>query len=185
MPNYYLSIRRIFPVVLAFISISTGLFTSASALASNGEVDIIGNIVSNTCNISINDRNKTVYMGVVSSKQFEHGTTTAFPKPFTLTLVDCGPAASAMTVGFQGPEDPNRHDLLAIDTGSGAATGLGIALLDSNKVQIPINTRTVPYAVQPNADIMVLHFYAQYTANGTPVKAGGADATATFDFIYD
>lgn len=173
------------PAILLLAALSFGLSLSGSARASSGEINITGNIVSNTCNISVDDREKTVDMGVVSSKQFLDGSTTAFPKGFTLTLVDCGPAASAMTVGFQGTEDSSRHDLLAIDTGGGSATGMGIALLDDNKNQIPINTRTTRYAIEPDAQKMVLQFYAQYTANGTAVKAGAANAMATFDFIYD
>lgn len=173
------------PAAVILITLACGLASSDGARASSGEINITGNIVSNTCNISVDDRDKTVHMGTVSSKQFMDGNTTAFPKAFTLTLVDCGPAASAMTVGFQGTEDSNRHDLLAIDTGDNAAAGMGIALLDNNKNQIPINTRTSRYAIEPDAQKMVLQFYAQYTANGAAVKAGAANAVATFDFVYD
>ncbi|WP_234262398.1 fimbrial protein [Klebsiella aerogenes] len=180
MRYFHHTVRCVVPAVTMVF-----LLGSSPVKASSGEVNITGNIVSNTCNVSLDDRDKTVQMGVVSAKQFEDGNTTASLRPFTLTLVDCGPAASAMTVGFQGPEDQNRHDLLAIDAGDTAATGLGIALLNSDKAQIPINSRTPPYTLQPGTDTMVLQFYAQYTANGTAVKAGPANATATFDFVYD
>ncbi|ENZ7484583.1 fimbrial protein [Klebsiella aerogenes] len=178
--------RSIYHVLLVTAAvIFSGLSLLNSAQASNGQINVTGNIVANTCNISIDDRNKTVNMGTVSSKQFLDGTTTAFPKEFTISLVDCGPAASGMTVGFHGAEDTNRHDLLALDTDSASASGMAIALLDANKTPIPINTRTSTYGINANADLMVLHFFAQYTANGASVSAGKANAMATFDFIYD
>lgn len=180
MHYFHRMVRCVVPAVMTVY-----LLGSSHVKASSGEVNITGNIVSNTCNVSLDDRNKTVRMGVVSAKQFQDGNKTASLQPFTLTLVDCGPAASAMTVGFQGQEDQNRHDLLAIDAGDAAATGLGIALLNGDKAQIPINTRTSRYTIEPDAQKMVLQFYAQYTANGTAVNAGVANAVATFDFIYD
>lgn len=173
------------PAVLVVMALAGGLMMPDMAQASSGEVNVTGNIVTNTCNIFLHDKYKEVNMGTVSTKQFIHGTTTAFPKAFTLTLVDCGPAATGMTVGFYGREDASRNDLLAINDNAGAATGMGIALLDENKTQIPINTRTPTYIVEPNADVMVLHFYAQYTADGAAVSAGRANATATFNFWYD
>ncbi|MCU6317027.1 fimbrial protein [Klebsiella aerogenes] len=178
--------RRIYHALLfATGSLLGGLALSGVAQAADGQINVTGNIVANTCNISIDDRNKTVNMGTVSSKQFLHGSTTAFPKEFTLSLVDCGPAAEGMTIGFHGAQDANRHDLLALDSDSAGASGIGIALLDANKAPIPINTQTSTYPLQANTDLMVLHFFAQYTANGASVAAGKANATATFDFIYD
>lgn len=176
---------RVCASALLLCALVIGSVVSGRAQASNGQVNITGNIVSNTCEISVDDRNKTVDMGSVSAKQFTKGSTTALPKAFTLSLVNCGPTAEGMTVGFQGAEDAFRHDLLALDNDGTSATGMGIAILDGNQAPVPVNTRTSTYSVQPNANLIVLRFYAQYTANGDEVRAGKANATATFDFIYD
>ncbi len=161
------------------------LFSGGMAHASSGEINVTGNIVSNTCSVSLEDRDKTVKMGTVSSKAFLHGMMASPPTVFTLNLIDCGPAASAVSVVFQGTEDANRHDLLALDSGDTAAGGVGIAILDNNKTPLPINTSSSDYVIPPDAGRITLNFYAQYLANGATVSAGAANATATFSLIYE
>ncbi len=157
---------------------------SAGVFSSSGEVHVSGNIVTNTCNVSVNDQSKIIDMGAVSNRQFIDGNTTAFPKAFTLSLVDCGPLASGVSVTFQGTVDSNNSQLLSLDAQDNRALGVAIALLDSAKHRIPLNTPTEYYKIEPSENLLTLHFYAQYTANGAPVNAGKANATATFNLMY-
>lgn len=164
---------------------ATAFIPGVASATSTGEVDITGNILANSCDVSVDDRDKRVDMGSEAAKQFKYGSGATRMVPFTITLVDCGPAVTGLRIIFQGPADQNRPDLLALDAGAGAATGIGIALFDGNKVQIPVNTQSEPYSVEPGTDSIPLQYYAQYTANGASIVAGQADSFAVFDFEYD
>ena len=153
---------------------AVGVFATGAA-AHDGQVNITGTIQGNTCIVDTDSKNMTVDMGTVASKQFyEAGVTTA-ARPFTIKLVKCGDAASAVGVTFHGTLDGKDNRL---------ATGMGIALLDLNRQLIPLNTESIEYPLTPGAQTVTLDFYAQYMANGATVTSGRANATATFVLNY-
>ncbi|MDK9604844.1 fimbrial protein [Lelliottia wanjuensis] len=162
----------------------TLLLWAATACAHDGTVNIDGTILNNTCTISSESKNITVPMGMVASKQFYKAGDTTNPIQFSINLENCGSAVSGVDVTFTGATDTANKDLLAIDTGTGNATGLGIALLDQNKTLIPISEPSKQYALTPDAKSVSLVFFAQYTATGAKVSAGVANATATFTLNY-
>jgi type 1 fimbria pilin len=169
-------------IFFIMILITAGL-NLCNAQASDGDINITGNIIANTCTVSPDDKDKGVDMGKVASKQFADGATVVPPVSFTLSLVDCGTAVSGVSVSFQGTQDTNNADLLALDTGG--ATGIGIAILDRNQALIPMNTQTKSIPIDASAETAVLQFYAQYTADGAAILSGAANASATFNLVYD
>jgi type 1 fimbria pilin len=159
--------------------------STAFAVTTHGQVNISGNILSNSCAVSVGDINKTVNLGGVASKQFTGVGTSGGPYPFNITLEDCGPKASGVAITFSGVADSANNQLLATDNIAGAATGVAIGILDyASKALIPINTASPIYTLTPNQTSAVLHFYARYTAVADSVTAGTANATATFQMNY-
>ena len=155
-----------------------------TAIAHDGQINITGTIQSNTCIVDTDSENMTVDMGNVASKQFYQAGATAAAQSFVIKLVKCGDAASGVNVTFNGIVDSHDSRLLAIDGGSTAATGMGIAILDLNRQIVPLNTQSVKYPLTPGLQSVNLSFFAEYMANGDKVKAGDANATATFILNY-
>lgn len=160
------------------------LSASAQVKASDGQINITGSINSNTCIVDSDSENMTVDMGNVASKQFYRAGATAAAQLFVIKLVKCGGTASGVSVTFNGTLDRRDSRLLAIDGGSAAATGMGIAILDLNRQIVPLNTKSVKYPLTPGLQSVNLSFFAEYMANGDKVKAGDANATATFVLNY-
>lgn len=162
-----------------------GILSGSTAFAADGQVNITGNILSNSCSVSVGDINKTVNLGSVASKQFTGVGSSSGPYPFNITLEDCGPTASGVAVTFSGVANSVNNQLLATDNISGAATGVAVGILDyASEALIPINTASPIYTLTPNQTSAVLHFYARYTAVANLVTAGTANATATFQMNY-
>ncbi len=171
--------------VSCYVPVMLFILHFQSCYAESGRVNITGSIMSNTCDVSFPDEDKTVDMGIVSVKQFLHGSTIAFPKAFSITLKNCGPLASGVSFIFKGVPDANNNKLLAIDDSEGRVTGVAIALYDRSKNNIPINTDTNRFSILPNEENIRFQFFAQYTATGAQVKPGHANAFATFEMKYE
>lgn len=152
--------------------------------ASDGQINITGTIQSNTCIVDTSSENMTVQMGTIASKQFYRAGVTSPIQSLIIKLVKCGDMASGVSVKFNGKVDTHDNRLLAIDNSASAASGMGIAILDLNRKVIPLNSSSIEYALTPGALSVDLNFFAEYMANGDTVKAGDANATATFVLNY-
>lgn len=73
-----------------------------------------------------------------------------------------------------------------MDASAESATGLAVAILDSNRAIIPLKTESPAYTLSSNSvQIFDLQFYAQYISTRTIVTPGDAGATATFQLHYE
>lgn len=170
--------------IVIYILLSVFIIISKMADAHDGQVNITGSIQSNTCIVDTDSKNMTVSMGIVSSKQFYEAGATSAAQKFTIKLIKCGDAATAVKVTFRGTPDALDPRLLVLDGGTGTASGMGIAILDLNRKPVALNTQGVDFALTPGALMVSLDFFAEYMANGAAVKAGDANATATFVLDY-
>lgn len=162
------------------------LLTAHSVMAADTpNLEITGTIVSRTCSVSAESQNMTVAMGNVSNKQFFQTGEGGSYVPLTLHLENCGKEANQVSVTFNGTPDSVNPNLLSIGTDAEAAAGVAIALYDSEKAPIPINTTTKPTTLTASAANVSLPFYARYLANGAQLKPGIANATSTFSLNYD
>lgn len=174
--------RRIIRQLIALMACGISLTPCYADLAQIN-LEIKATIVSATCTVSAESKNKTIDMGTWAVKQF---TATAGPGPavpFTINLENCGAAASGVAVTFQGTADSQDNTLLALN-GSSTATHLGLALLDHNRQRIPLGQAAPVYALAVGERNAALEFYAQYYATGGNVTAGSANADATFFVEY-
>lgn len=157
---------------------------ASNANAHDGTVNISGTITDNTCTVSPDSKDFTVTMGNVASKQFYQAGDGTRYEPFTIHLEKCGGAANGVTVAFSGTKDSRNTDLLAIPSGTGVASGMGIGIYNQDKSLIPVGSDSVQTKLTPNQASVSIVFYARYIADGGAVTAGTANASATFTLTY-
>ncbi|NLU17061.1 MAG: fimbrial protein [Serratia liquefaciens] len=169
--------------------IAVGVFATLTgtslAHADLGSINLsmTATLVANSCEVSPDSKDKTVDMGTWASKQFA-STPTLPPVRFTLNLENCGAGASNVAVTFNGTADTSDSTLLALNSGGGAATKVGIAILDKDRNRIPLGQPGPLMPLTPNAANVSLVFYSQYVATGGQVTTGAANADATFTLDY-
>ncbi|WP_158484772.1 fimbrial protein [Pseudomonas chlororaphis] len=156
-----------------------------NAVAYDLLLNVSGTIAANGCTVSADSQNMTVTFGNVATKQFFANQTPWAKRKFVIQLERCGSAATEVKVSFNGIADSDNSDLLKITQDAGAASGLGIEILDMNGVTIPIGTQmasALPIDATPGGTNQLV-FYAQYRSTG-PVTVGPANATANFVLEY-
>lgn len=157
---------------------------SPASHAADVTISVIGNLMSNSCTVSAESKNKVVNMGTWPVKQFSSTSSgTLPPVPFVITLEDCGETVSGATITFNGTPDPENNALLKLNDES-LATHVAIALLDKNQKRIPLNEPSESYGITGGEGKIELQFYGQYVASGDGVTAGSANADATFSLTY-
>ncbi|WP_265669093.1 fimbrial protein [Klebsiella grimontii] len=157
---------------------------SCSALAHDGTVNITGTIQGNTCTVTTDTANQQVNLGDMPSKQFTATGSASQPVAFTIGLENCGSAASAVSLTFTGDADTTNGSLLALTSQAGSAAGVGVAILDSQRTLVPLNSASRQYTLDPQQTTQNLTFYGEMMATSSPVTAGSVDATTTFSLTY-
>lgn len=163
----------------------TLVIVSGTSLASDSEqgtINIMGDIHNNTCIVDTTELN--VDMGNVAAKQFYRLGNVPRPVRFSIGLKACGQEVTGVAVKFNGQSAIAGSPLVKLDATVGAATGLGISIMDKNKTQIPVNNDSSVYPLVSGNDTATLDFYAQYSAYAIPVTAGPANASVTFTMTY-
>ena len=88
-----------------------------------------------------------------------------------------------MGVTFHGVADGKNPDVLSVGEGPGIASGIGIALVDSQGQQLPLNRPTDRW-ISLYRGRTTLNFVAKYRATGRQVTGGAANAQAWFSLTY-
>lgn len=153
--------------------------------ADDASINITGTIRDNTCSVSPDSQSKQVNLGNASSKNFQKAGDGSPPQIFVINLEKCGTQASNVTLSFTGQADGKNPDLLALDEGSGNATGIAIGIYDESRNLVPMGKPSGDYTLQPSQANVALKFFARYLATDDHVTSGNATATTTFVLNYD
>lgn len=173
------------PLIAAVLLIGGSTASAMAGTSAEGaSLSVTGTVIDSTCTVSSDSQSKVVPLGNISSRQFHREGDSSPGQIFTLNLEKCGPMANAVTVTFNGEEDAQNPDLLAIESGPGAASGIAVAIYDQTRALVPMNTASTRYALEPDHTV-ALKFYARYLSTKNSVTAGNATATATFVLNYD
>lgn len=160
------------------------LLVAGHALASDGTIHFTGSIVDQTCTVDSGSQNLNVDLGSVAQTALNGAAgMKATPTKFTLSLSDCPDTVAAANVKFDGTSDGVNQNLLALDSGSGIATGVGIEIADKNGTAIPLHTASSDYTLT-STGTNNLDFVARYVSTGTAVTSGTAEATSQFTINY-
>ncbi|WP_239692852.1 fimbrial protein [Citrobacter sp. 50677481] len=163
-----------------------GLLTISNAIAYDGTVNFMGQILDTACTVDIGSNNiLMVDMGSVSKTAFVSVGDEASTTKFTLRLINCPISVTSAKVKFDGLVDAFDNSLLAINPDPGAASGVAIRLKTADKSNLGLNeVNGYSYPLSSTADNH-LDFYAAYVATSATVMAGPANAVANFTVNYN
>ncbi|OAT34741.1 fimbrial protein [Proteus myxofaciens] len=164
----------------------TFMLLSQNAFAADSTINIKGNVKDNTCAVAPGSQNQVVDLLVNAVRQLHSpGEVTPFV-PFNIELTPCGTAVTAVKVGFVGIADTNNKSLLALESGSANASGVGIQILDSHKIPLPLNSdsNNIMWTSLVAGQSNTLRFYARLMASKLPIVPGHIRATATFTLEF-
>lgn len=169
-----------FALVASFIIFESSV---AMAFGNSANVEITGEIVSNTC--TVDKTTVPVDLGRVSVNDFSSANgSTAGLTAFTVTLKDCGEDTTSVLVSASGTKDDADNEAFKLNNTDGAQ---GVAVLikdEKQRVLIPNDeSSTSEYSIQPQKGENDLQFYAEYVKTGE-IKTGAANTSATLNIDY-
>ena len=158
----------------------------ASASAADSTITISGYVRDNACAVAGESKDFTVDLMDNAAKQFSHIGATTPVVPFRIVLSPCGTSVTAVKVGFIGIADNDNTRLLKLDSGTSAAAGMGIEILNGQQTTLPLNagSATLPWTTLTPGQTNTLNFYARLMATQLPVTPGHVNATATFTLEF-
>jgi minor fimbrial subunit len=159
---------------------------SASTFAADSTITISGYVRDNACAVAGESKDFTVDLLDNAAKQFSRIGATTPVVPFRIVLSPCGTSVTAVKVGFIGIADNDNTRLLKLDSGTSAAAGMGIEILNGQQTTLPLNagSATLPWTTLTPGQTNTLNFYARLMATQLPVTPGHVNATATFTLEF-
>ena len=170
--------------IAKFALLASAAAISQTALAEDGRVNFVGQIVDAPCDVTPQSTNLVVPLGKVSRDTLNDGPGKySTPAQFELRLANCGDSAKGATVTFAGLADTINKDSLAIDTNElNSATGVAVELRDALQNKIALGAESTKYTLREGTNNM--KFNAVYVSTGDKVTPGAANATAQFTVNY-
>lgn len=167
------------------IALSLLALISAGAQAADGTINFTGKITDQTCDIGAGGGAPiAVSMGNIGADQFKAKGDTALPTEFLISLKSC-PGVPSVSVKFDGTANAGDDSIIDLTAGSDAAEGIGLQIqeVDGTPIKLLSKSKAVPI----NAGNAEAKFRAVYisTADAADITAGDANATASFDIIYN
>ncbi|HHF4078917.1 TPA: fimbrial protein [Haemophilus influenzae] len=175
--------------------------TTQNQEATHARITVKGEVVTQTCQISSNDRERTVQLDKVGTNSLQRAGDIAAQKLITLHLENCATSngihtnataqkqpQNKVTVTFNHTDnvDIQNHFTLKNKAPTDAAKNVNIQLADTNGNGIKIgqsedDSKLRLKNVNPTPDIQ---FLARYYATG-PSEAGLVEAEAELDLAYE
>ncbi|CAG9407798.1 TPA: fimbrial protein [Providencia alcalifaciens] len=160
------------------------LFSSQSAVSVDGNIEFIGEIIDQACEVKTDSKNIQVPLGSIPKANLPNVGSKSTPVLFTITLINCPVTVTRASVLFDAIPYPGDNTVLALKADTGVATGVGIQLTDKSNAIITLLTPSNSYTLLPNVD-NPLNFTANYIAKARPVTPGPANGAATFLIVYN
>jgi major type 1 subunit fimbrin (pilin) len=182
-------------ILSAAIIASVGALASQSAMAADGTITFNGEVTATTCKIQgggTDSPDFAVTLPTVSTSAFAGGVgTAAGAQPYNIILggaTDDGCTDGTPVSVHYEPSSANvdaTSGNLNIATGAGAATGLQLQVLDSDKSKIDLALDPDSTPVVVTNKTAVLPFYVQYVSNAAAVTAGGVRSSVLYSIKYN
>ncbi|MCM7587701.1 fimbrial protein [Enterobacter chuandaensis] len=156
---------------------------TATGYAADGTINFTGSIIDETCTVDSGSQNLNVDLGKVSKTSLDGAAgKKAASSSFTLSLSKCPETVTTAKVKFDGTSDSSNQQLLALNSDTGVASGVGIEIADSSGNPIALHTASPDIKLTGGANS--LNFIARYVSTGTVVTAGNANGTSQFTINY-
>lgn len=171
------------PGVSKKVTLTLFMFCSYGAIAADGEIKFTGSIIDQTCSIDSTSRNQTIPLGKIAKNALSGSVgAKAAATHFSLIVKSCPETITGGTVKFDGDGDSLYPNLLALDAGSGTATGVAVQIADKTGKEIPLHYSSSEFPLTTGTN--TLDFTARYVSTSSTVTVGSANATAQFTIIY-
>lgn len=177
--------KKIRPLPILFAACALLALPLASN-AADGEVQITGNITTNTCDISTGILGvHTVTLPTVMASALSGAGETAGRTPFTVELINCSPDSGDVALYFELGANTDMATGRLSNTGT--ATGVQVRLLNGDMTPIELhklnafaqNSKSVSIA----SGSATLNYFAEYYATGAAV-AGTVNTSTFFSIDY-
>lgn len=182
--------------LLALIVLSSMANAAPFTEVDAGTIHFDGQVIDTPCIVAVNSRNQTITLPDVSIRQFYEANN---PTPsidrlgnheasFTIKIEQCSPAnAKTVSFKFNGATVPNKSNVLINTATESPATGIGLVILGSDKIERKaINTAYSETMIIPAAQTEGEQtFYADYISTQSEIASGDVKATATLDVAFN
>ncbi|EPT6973898.1 fimbrial protein [Cronobacter sakazakii] len=157
-----------------------------AATTGEGQVNFTGEILDAGCEV-VNSQSSplAVDLGKISKTAFTGIGSTTNITSFVLQLKNCPETVTKASIKFGGTADTDNVDVLALTGGTGAASGVGIQLVDADGTPLNLYTASADYALETGTATNNLEFGARYIQTGATVTAGVANGSSTFTVTYN
>ncbi|EBX6015100.1 fimbrial protein [Salmonella enterica subsp. enterica serovar Portland] len=176
---------------LIALALLTSAGMSASAMADDGKVNFVGNIIESGCEVNSSISSPmNVTLGDVAKTAFNAAGDTAANTEFTLVLTNCPTELQGkpVVVKYDGTPDQTNNDYLQLtDYGStGVASGVAIQLLNASGSELPLGNSSESTVIAASGSTN-LNFFARYiaTAAVADIDAGTANGSVNFTLAYN
>lgn len=159
------------------------LFSSQSAISVDGNIEFIGEIIDQACEVKTESKNIQVNLGRIPKANLPSVGSKSTSVPFTIKLINCPAAITSAKVSFDAIPYTNDNTVIALKSTSNA-TGVGVQLTDYRNAIITLLSPSSEYPLISNVE-NDLNFTANYITKSLPVTPGLANASATFLIIYN
>lgn len=174
-------------IALSFFSVaSIAAGQDATPVAVNGgAVHFKGEIVNAACAVDAGSADQTIRLGQVRTAKLTADGNVSSSVGFNIQLDDCDTTvASTASVAFTGSEVSGKSSVLALQaTGAGAATNVGVQILDSHSQPMTLDGTNFGSTISMSNGTNTIPLQARYIATGA-ATAGTANADATFKIQY-
>lgn len=155
------------------------------ATVNGGTIHFQGEVVNAACAVDTGSTDQTVQLGQVRTAALSAAGQTSSPVGFNIQLDDCDTKVSNQaSVAFTGVTDPTNTEALALESSAaGAATNVGVQVLDRVGTPLTFDGATFSEPLTLNDGTNTLPFQARYIATGV-ATAGTANANANFKVQY-
>ncbi|EOC1345420.1 fimbrial protein [Cronobacter turicensis] len=169
---------------LAALACSSSLTWAAST--GEGQVNFTGEILDAACEV-VNSQSSplAVDLGSVSKTAFTGVGSTTNITSFVLQLKNCPETIKTAAIKFGGNADLDNVNVLALTGGTGAASGVGIQLVDADGTPLNLYTASADYTLETGTATNSLEFGARYIQTAAAVTAGTANGSSTFTVTYN
>ncbi|CAG9426146.1 type 1 fimbrial major subunit FimA [Providencia alcalifaciens] len=182
-----MKVKSLALVVISALSLGSVAAMAATTTVNGGQVHFKGELVNAACAVDAGSVEQTVRLGQVRTAKLAKLGDTSGSVGFNIQLNDCDTTvATSAKVAFTGvaANATNPTVLSVASSASGAATNVGIQILDGKSAPLGLDGATFSNPITLNDGANVLPFQARYFALGA-TTAGVANADATFAVQYE
>lgn len=175
--------KKIYLTLMAVLLLKSSLVHSQNVT----ELTITGRITDSTCGDIVVNGGSPVNFSFVRAADLRLGQMSA-PINFVISLLNCSiDLKNRATISFSAETVPGSNGkYIQLDSIANSATGIAIALKDSENREVVFNTGSESYNL--NEGDVNLNFQAQLVpinAGGSGIQAGSIEAKATFVVQYN